>query len=163
MVAFATVCMALACSSTEPRIEFRAQRVHDMTPGMREPGFVMAVVVHNPGATAVQVVGDPKLSVRSVNSGGSMDIVASRIRVEGDEALALAAGSGGEWIFDLWQLSNLYRQGTFPDLRKEPEAMRFQLTIETDAGSFTSDEWAGVSEGSDIAELLLELRGGVEL
>lgn len=151
-------CALLGCESSP--IGFRALRVHDVTPDNPVPSFVVIAIVQNPGEVAVELTDDARLRVRSTNSGGEMSVTAEPID---DGPLRVGPGESAEWLFDLWQLSNLFHQGTFPDLRDEPDAMRFELTLETDAGAVTSDEWAGVTVGADLGAVLRDLRGGTEL
>ena len=134
-----------------------AQRVHDTNPGMPRPRLVLAVIFANRSENAIAITGELTLRVRSVNTGGEQRVRPDR---QSAEDVQVPAVGSVELIYDLWQLANLYDQGLFKELRDSPEDMRFQLEIETNIGPSRSDEWAGMTAGSDVGRLLRDLRGG---
>ena len=155
------ILVALALSLPGPQhLTVVAQRVHDIDPSGSSPRLVLAVIFLNRGADPAEITAKPRLRVRSVNTGGEMSVrpdrqIGSHVRIP--------PGGSVELVYDLWQLVNLYEQGLFRDLRDSPQDMRFELEVETDAGLCRSDEWSNVTSGSDVGELLKNLRGGVLL
>ena len=146
--------------SVPQHLVFVAQRVHDIDPRMPTPRLVLAVIIGNDGIEEMTIAAEPRLRVRAVNMGGEQSVRPDR---QAGDAVRIPPGGSVELVYDLWQLSNLYEQGLFRELRDSPADMRFQLEIETDAGPVRSDEWSNVTSGTDVGELLRSLRGGVIL
>ncbi len=143
-----------------PPLVFVAHRVHDIDPLNETPRLVLAVIFGNDGADPIELTAAPRLRVRSVNSGGEQSV---RPDLHAGAAVRIPPGASVELVYDLWQVGNLYEQGLFRELRDSPADMRFKLEVETDSGLCRSDEWSNVTSGSDVGELLLNLRGGVTL
>jgi len=136
-----------------------AARVHDLAPQNPSPRLILAVIYQNRRSAPVEIVGDPTLRVRSVGTGGQQNVRADRVEV--GKRVRIAPGQRVEVVYDLWQLTNLYDAGFFRDLRDAPSHMRFRLGYETDDGAGESDEWPGVTSGSDAEAMLTDLRGGI--
>jgi hypothetical protein len=143
-----------------PHLVVVAQRVHDIDPRNPTPQLVLAVIFGNRSSVPIEITAEPMLHVRSVNTGGEQSVHPDR---QSESTIRIPPGGSVELIYDLWQLTNLYGQGLFRELRDSPADMRFRLEVETDAGLCRSDEWANVSSGSDVGALLRNLRGGVAI
>ncbi len=143
-----------------PQLVVVAQRVHDIDPRVATPRLVLAIIFGNESDQPIEITTMPRLRVRSVNTGGELSV---RPDLQSGAAVHVPAGGSIELVYDLWQLTNLYQQGLFQELRDSPGDMRFQLEVDTDAGTVRSEEWSNVTSGSDVGELLSEMRGGVVL
>lgn len=143
-----------------PQLVVVAQRVHDVDPLMPAPRLVLVMILANESNDPIEIIAQPALHVRSVNTGGEQAVRPDR---QAGFAVRVPPRGSVELVYDLWQLTNLYLQGFFRDVRDSPQDMRFRFEVETDAGLFRSDEWANVTAGSDFGELLREMNGGVAL
>lgn len=143
-----------------PHLVVVAQRVHDIDPRKPTPRLVLAVIFGNYSRGPIEITAEPRLRVRSVNTGGEQSVRPDR---HSGSMVRIPPGGSVELIYDLWQLTNLYEQGLFRELRDSPGDMRFQLEVETDVGLCRSEEWPNVSSGSDVEELLRKLRDGVTI
>ena len=153
------VCVLLGGCGGEPPLAIASPRVYDVGPGLPLPAFALALVYENRGAESIPAPRRLSLFVRSIRTGGRLEIEAEVFDADATE-LAIGPGERREVVYDLWRLANVFRSGSFPELRSAPETLRFRVSVEVDEREVESAEWSGVIADDQAA---LELLGAEEL